>query len=760
MSKRVAFDDAEIAEHTDFGNIGEFAQEALDHVMNDAIGYPAHWAAFTVAKVSAQEVSISTGRYLAGEVVYAKDAISTLNLQLFIPVAASDQRWVALILRGEEVTEEADRPFETGPDVETSIPVERPTPKTIRRKVNVIVQAGSPNPTPSKPIVAETDACIAMVLLTATGVEVIEPGESWRAKTLYEVEGRLSTIEVDLSSLFLRTETIETQIVNIWGKLTEIPRPTIIRQMQRDIGAARLLLDLPDEARAYRFDNGLISSLADGGAWDNGHVDWLARVEEGVRFGYAATATARLELQAPDDPKVMAKGSRVVPAYDEVTRLANVARDATLNISQLVHTETTLVRKEASRIRTTYGPTMFQCENQAGWAALGSSRVGEMLTVNGETFEVVSGVAASAGAGHDLYGIRQIRVQHYTEPYWEYVTEDIGINGSVYAQTFLVAQPMQATSLDLSFARVGLDGDVHVFIVETNRSAAPRFDKVLAQGVLAHGDLVEGWNKVDLPITLLESGKRYAFVTVTTGNHALHVSTGNKFTGGSRFLTTDGAFAQGDTAEDICFRLNAARYRSPRSVVPMRALTLADGMTEIDLLFAGWVPGGTELAWEIRPAGTDQWIELDDGDPAENPLVGLPASVELRMVMIGTADLSPMIQLDALAQSRVSRNRSTMVAPSEDVAFGISSDSLVTQFTVDAFDAERHTFTPSILVAGAVVAPTSTEIILDLQRPTRRTYLSTYALGATTTSARMKPSATTDNVVTVPFIQDAFIAAL
>ncbi|MGF9694699.1 hypothetical protein AAIH46_17905 [Rhizobium sp. 0TCS1.26] len=751
---RVAFADAEIADHGDFENIGLYAQEAADKIWLDAIGYPAHWAAFTVARKSAQEITVSAGRYVAGEIVYEQAAPTDVNLQLRIPAAASDQRWVAILLRGEETVVSENRPFETSEDPETSVIVQRTTPKTIKRVVSLIVQAGEANPVAVKPVVAPTDACIAYVLLNSSGIDVIEPGNDSRVKTLYEVEGRVTALEVDLSGLFLRTETIETQVVNIWGKLTEIPRPAIIRQMQRDIGASRLKIDLPDEARAYVFDQGLVMDQ-----WDNTHIDWLARIEEGVRFGFAATSQARLEVQAEDDPKVRFRGRRMVPAFDEVTRIANTSLDGTLNISQLVHTETTLVRKEVPRIRMTYGPTQWACENQAGWAGLGGdARVGQMLNVGGETFEVVY-PDVNYGPGHQTYGVRQIRYEIYDAPYWEYVTEDIGVNGSIYGQTFLVAQPMQMTSIDLPFARVGADGDVHVFIVETTNAGTPKFDAVLAQGVLLHGSLAVGWNKCEMPITLLESGKRYAIVTVTTGAHALYVSAANKYTGGTQFLTTDGAFAQGSTETDFCFRINAARYRSPRTVIPMQALNLADGMTQIDMLYAGWVPGGCQLAWEIRPSGSDVWTELDDGDPATNPLFGQPASVELRMVMIGTADLQPMIQLDDKAISRVSRNRATMVGVSKNFAFGLSTTSIVTQITVDAFDPARHTFTPAIMVGGATIAPSTTEVTIDPLKPTRRTYLSTYVLGAATTGARIKVAANTNNVVSVPFVQDVFISA-
>ena len=758
MSSRMTFEDAEIAEHGDFNKIGLFSQAAIDDLVADTIGYPNHWAAFTVAKASAQEVTISPGRYVAGREVYAQEEAITLNLQIHIPVALSDQRWVAILLRGEEVTENENRAFETSEDVEVSVPVMRSTPKRIRRRVTVVVQAGEINPVPVKPAVAETDACIAYVLLKATGIPEdggIEPGASTRVKTLYEVEGRVAELEVDLSALFLRTAVIETQITNLNDKVTEIPRREIIRQMQRDIGASRLLLDLPDEARAYVYDNGLVPDR-----WDTGHGSWLAMVREGIRYGFAFTGGNRLEPTAPEAAEILKVGDRLVPAFDQVVRIANTVVDTTVNISQLAHTEVEAIMKTVPRIRVTYGPTIQVCENQAGWAALADAQIGTMLRHDGEEFEVVDYYGDWEGLpDHSLYGIRQIRREVIEEAYWEYKTVAVGVNGSIFSQTFLVAQPMIATSLSLYFSRVGADGDVHLLLVETTPSAAPQVEKVIATATLAHAGIVQGWNNIPLPLTMLEAGKRYAWVTVTTGAHSLGASTGNKFANGTSFQLTDGAFAQGDLERDFAFMLYAARFRSPRTIVPFNPIALLGGMTELDLLYSGWEPGGTRLQWEIKPAGQSEWRLLEDGNPAANALVGLPASTEIRLVMVGTQDLAPMIQVDAWCRWTASRNRGDMKAISEAFDFGLSTTTIQTLYTVDQFDPAHHTFTPLIMVAGVEVEPDATEIRIDPDRPERRRYLSTYTVAATS-SARMVFASTTDNPVIVPFMQDAFIAAL
>jgi hypothetical protein len=766
MSKRTVFDQAEIADPADFDNIGIFAQGAIDDLLNDAIGYPNHWAAFTVAQKSAQEVTVSPGRYLNGRIVYANDAPIDVSMQTYLPIVATDEVWVAIILRGSEETLSAQRTFETSQDPETSIPVNRSTPKTITRRVSLVIQQGNKSPAPAiKPVVAETDAVIAFVLLKSTGVTLIEPGEGSRAKTLFEVEGRVTALEIDLSALFERTATIETDIANIASRLGDIPRPAIIRQMQRDLGAARRLIALPDNQRAYAFDDGLITPKSETELfpciWDTGHADWHARINHGIRFPFANERQAQLQIVNEDDPKIaITRGRRVLPAYDEVVRISNAGQGGTRNISQLEHTVVTTVRREVARERIVYGTSQLQCENAAGWAFLGDLRTGETFMKNDEEWVLGEVKQNQNWPGHHVYEITRIRRESYNEVYWDYETEEFGVNGSIYGQTFLAAQPMIISSIEVNFSRVGNDGTVYQFICGTDEIAQPLLEDVFSQGQIDQPDLALGWNRIDHHLTLIESGSRYGWWTVTTGNHALYTSEENAYTGGSLFYATDGAWAQGDAMGDFNFKVYTPRFRDVRTVIPLAPITLENGMTDIDLTYKSWVPGGTALQFEIKPSDADNWVPLREEALGTHPLVGLPAMVELRAVMIGTPDLAPMIVMDQFATVTTARNAGTMVAVSTEIEFGVSTTAIVTEFTLDAFDAADHTAAPKIMVAGATIAPDTTQITVDPNKPDRRRVTSTYALGAAATSARMRIEMSAANVVAVPFVQDCFIAAL
>ena len=253
-----------------------------------------------------------------------------------------------------------------------------------------------------------------------------------------------------------------------------------------------------------------------------------------------------------------------------------------------------------------------------------------------------------------------------TDVYWDYVTETIGVNGSVHGQTWLCSQPSVLTSIDLDFDKVGATGDVHLFVCECDETGQPRFDTVIVNTTRAPGTLGLGWNNFAFRPTLLESGKRYAWFTVTTGNHALGTISGNAFTQGSRFVCTDGAWSQVISDSDFAMRLKVASFATTRTTVEFDALTLENGMTELRLLHGGWQPGGTALVWEIQPSGSDEWqpLTLANANGADE-LLGLPSLVRLRAVFIGTTDLQPAIVMDATARGYTFRPRNTLVAVSQ-----------------------------------------------------------------------------------------------
>ena len=770
MTKRVIFTDAEIATPDDFTNIGVFSRADAQTLAGGAVAYPNAWARFTISQTSAIQLSINPGALFQDNVFYTSTSAIPINLQAYLPLVTNDQKWVALLVRGAQQTDNDNRMFET--DVSSGATVQQATPVADELYIQIVVQDGLPSPAPIKPSIAGSDCCLAFVLLTATGISQIVSGEGWRLKTLFEVEGRVTVLEAEFFDISQRTSTLETTVANLAGQLKTIPRPELMQQIQTNLGKLNTATKLPAVARAYWEDPGLFTDN-----WDLTNASWYARIWTGIRFPWASIINNQMGLLTAGDPLLNITDSLNLPLWTEAVRISVEGNDGYKDISQQVHTVTTAVQNTVSRTAVSYGPTVNVCQNQAGFAAAAGTEVGQTFTANGQTY-VSDGLSTSStpyaagmdspaqwnadpnSSGHQIYAVQELQIDSYTDTYWSYVTNTYGVNGSIYAQTFLNSQAMIATSVDLDFTRVdNTGGDVHLFLCETMATGQPNWNSVLAQTTVACGSLVAGWNKFSFTPTLLEPGKLYAWYTVTVGNHALATVSNNKYAQGSLFWCTDGVWAQGDNTVDFAFHVNAAKFASTRTVVNFQPIALSGGMTELKLLYGGWAPAGTQLVWEILPVGATTWSMLVPSGTA-NPLYGLPALVQLRATFVGTTDLMPAIVLDSNARVWAGRMQGTMAAPAHQQAFGFASSSITVVTTVDNFDGNLHTFTNKLLLAsGAILTPSVTSQSADPTDAARVTFTSTFTPGAPQTVAAVMPTATTSTVVKVPFVQDIMMFA-
>jgi hypothetical protein len=773
MSKIVQFSQAEVADPTDFDNISLFARQGDEQIVGGVIGYPHHWAGFTIAKKSSAVLTLSPGTLFQGSIVYQTDLSTDLNVQIYLPLVPNDGKWIAVLARPNDVEITDQRLVETDADTQTT--VMQTVPKIDDRQVQYVVQQGTESPTPLKPVIADTDCAICYVHLTTSGIDTIEPGETWRAKTLCEVEGRVTALEVELADALQSISTIQTEIAWISGQLKQIPRPEVMQQLQTDTAMFRRLFNMPTTARAYWYDPGLVTD-----DWDTANASWLARVKTGVRFQYAQIVDNQLQLATPGDPLMKVVNNLALPAWTETARISVEGNDGYKDISQLVHTVTNAVQNTVSGVSISYGPTVDHCQNEAEWGTVANVGVGDVFNVNGQTY-ISDGLsttntpwnndpsldsaaqwnASPASAGHQIYSVQQVNYQSWSQTYWSYYTTTYGVNGSIYGQSFLNSQQCIATSVDLYFTRVDTDGDVHLFICECDVTGAPQFDNVLANSTVTANQLhANAWVKFSFTPTMLDAGKRYAWFTVTVGNHAISTVKDNKYAQGTLFWSTDGAWSQGDPQYDFAFHLNVAQFASTRATVNFTPLSCPGGMSEIQLLYNGWAPPGTSLAWEIQKVGETAWTSiLTPTNPrANNPLTGLPPQCALRATFVGTTDLMPAIILDITAREAAMRMRGDFVAVSKSQSFGLSTTSISTVSVIYNYDPHHHSFTGKISIGGTVYPADTTTIAIDPNDNTRYTFTNTFTVPSTT-AAVYRPQMTTDTVVLVPFIESALMIA-
>lgn len=762
MSKIALFQDAEFADEVDFERIGRFGRQSVDDVVGGVIGYPAHWAAFTVSQKagSAQIVTVSPGRYFEGSVVYSAEDAVDINLIASFPLSVNDEKWVALVLRGRTDLIDEQRALETSEDPETSEPVVGTYPVVEARTAYVVLQQGSATPPPAaRPAIAETDACLAFVRLTTLGIQEVVPGLEWRAKTLAEVEGRVTSIEIRLDQLFEDTVSIRTDLANVAAQIQTIPDPRLFAQIVRDTARHGQALNLPDEARNYFFDQALVRDF-----WDFTAGGYF-RINEGIRFQYAAQRDHILRLLNYDDPGISVFDNQLVmPAYTEVVRITSPTGGGRKDISNTVHTVVTAVQHTVAHERIRYGETVTVCENMAGWGAYADRKAGTIFQAGGESW-VSNGATSNpwnqtetAQNGHMNYSATRVIRDTYYTTYTTYNTEEFGLSGAIYGETFLCSQVMVATSIDLNFTRVDATGDVTLCICEIGASGAPDYDAVIVRVTKPRAQLALGWCKFSFRPTLLSQGKRYAWFTVTTGNHQLMTNTGNAFAGGTLFVSSDGAWSQGSTTEDFTFRLNAAKFTKSRTVIQFENLELEGGMTEVEMVYKKWAPAATSLVWEVKAQGDPAWVPMDAR--VDNPLANLPPNVQLRAVFIGTEDVAPAIVLDTYARAVTGRMRDDMRAMSDLKVFGFGTDQAQVILNMDNFKPAKHTAVPKIVLSGGTVIDASAVVSTqDPMKPSRYRIQADFDLPASTPSARVRIDATTTEITDVPFGQDVQLNA-
>lgn len=770
MSQRLIFNDAELATATDFTNVGVYAQADSQAIIGGAIGAPNHWSRFSITQPTATTLVISAGTLFKENVGYDSGP-TTVDLSAYLPLISGDSIWIAILVRGVETTINDTRVIYT--DASTGSTVPEVVPKTDVLSCTFVPLIGTEGPTPLQPAIPVSECCIAFVLMTQTGIQSITPGSTWRLTTLFELNGKVTILESELADVVQRTATLETDVANIAASLRTIPRPELMQQIQTNLGVLNTAAKIPDTARAYWEDPGLFTTY-----WNSSNSNWLARIWTGVRFPYAAIVNSQMAPLTAGDPLLKIVNNLAMPQWTETTRISVEGASGYKDISDRVHTVVTAVQNTVSRTSVSYGPTINVCQNQTGFAAVAGTEIGQTFTANGQTY-VSDGLSTSStpyapgldspvdwnadpnSANHQIYAVQQLQVDSWTDTYWSYVTNVYGVNGSIYGQTFLISQPTICTSVDLDFTRVDTEGDVNFFLCETDATGAPNFLNVLAQCTVAASALAVGWVKFSITPTLLESGKRYAFYTVTDGNHALATTSGNSYAQGSLFWCTDGIWAQGDTTIDFCFHLNAAQFASTRTVVNFQPIAVADGMTEIRLLYGGWAPSGTQLVWEILPAGQSSWSMLVPNQGTNNPLYGLPALCQLRVTFVGTTDLMPAILLDTNARTWGGRMQGSMAAPSVQHAFGFSSSSVTVVTTLDNYDSSVASFTQKLLKSsGTILTPSTVSTSIDPNNSLRRTVTSVFDLSAAPqTGIAVMPTLSTTNVQNVPFVQDVVMFA-
>ncbi|RPE72538.1 hypothetical protein EDC62_0229 [Tibeticola sediminis] len=733
MEKQVIYRDRQELQAADLNNTQTWADEADRHLVTDAITTERQFVGLAVSSRSATEIEVAPGRLYDGPSgkVYAIESAQVHSIFAMLPL--QDSKWLAISAYGQE--EDTDiQPRDFLIDLQTREVEPEAVAMQRRRVATIHIAQGLESPTPERPEPPTGYTLLAHVRLSPTGIQEVVLAASRRLPNLYAVERRLSAAEGWITSAEPRIAHIMSDIAGLGEQMATRATLTQMLQVAQDMARVKERLELPDDYVFYGADHFLTADES-----DESYTGYSARIEEGIRAPIVGHATQSLALLNPLDPEArVSSAGLLLPAYTEIPRLRMETRRGEVTINAYQYQTTQMVQRQMSRQRIRYGETRTWCTNTGFWSQGPFDPITRIYRRGDETWEIdpayVGNMLSRSGA---VRGTR-IWIDHYIETYWEAVTTTHTVQGSILAQTLLMAQTGWVPSVELFVTHADPAAGLEVMLCDAPLGQ-PDMQRVIARATLAPGAVSTGWLRVPFadPV-LVESGRRYALVLVSGGSHRVGYTEGTEYTQGVLMYRQDGQFFTEAAERDLMLRINFCRFASPRAVVQLQPLQLSGGIADIDMLFDGVTPDGCELVFEYQVGGV--WRPIIDG--TESGLASLPAMVPLRAVFVGTTDLMPAMRLTG-SQVRVARVGTSFAHISTQRTLSTGSTDIRVRLLLEDYDPAHHTVGCRLLLSGGPLDPASSRDEIVDGRSRWREYR--YSPATAQTSYRIEITGSTDD---------------
>lgn len=700
MDRQLIIDDFQEVPAADYMLLQSFVQEGIDDLVRFAVNDGQTYGGFLVASTSLFEISIQKGLYFNSGMFFASRTVQTKDLTEFQPVA--NKKAVAVIAWGstddqEPVTRDYLVNTETEETQAKSINLVR------ARNANIGVIGGTESGDPQLPNIPLDRLLIATVIMSPTGIESVEMNLDDDLSSVLNNDRRIGQIESWRLIAEPRISTIATDVANLSNGQdgqTDIDDHIALAS---DVARLKEALDIGDNYSDYGSDNFLTDDES-----DTADLEFMAKVEEGIRFSPENQSVSELALFSSINSDVTNTNGLLLPKFSSNLRLSVTGFVGEQSITQYSQTTFSLVQKHMSRQRVRWGQVYNHCTNSRFWRTGTYDPVTGIFRRDGESFQVLTGNPAR---NHTMIRLRQFWVDTFQEPYWDATETTLNVDGAQIAQTFLNSQAGWLTGIDLYFTRRGTSGNVHMTICELTPSGTPDLAKTIEQKTIDFLDLetYPTATMVSITPTYLEAGKRYAIVLTTQGNHFVAMADGGAYLSGTFFYSTDGAYYEGDLTKDLMFGLRYAQFAASRTVVDMQPVNLDGGIAALDILAPMVVPDACDLTYQVNlPTG---WVPLSEVTP--DALVGLPPLLPLQIVFQGTPDLHAGIMLTG-SQLKAERPRTSFKHKSTLRVLATSSQTIELSWLLGNWDAGFHTFAATI-DTGSVIE--TADVIEDVALP-------------------------------------------
>jgi hypothetical protein len=754
MERQVIFRDYQEQTAGDHNNLQGFARETIDDLSKDVVSKSRKYAGLVVQKTGQVEVTIAAGRVYDAGLIYSKRTSSTQSMSTY--TAAAAKRIVAVSALGvENETDVQTRDYLV--NVDTGEVEPRAAAMTRSRDVNIVFTSGAEAADPVAPPIPVNHVLVATILMDTVQVVSVTMQIANEVESTDDLDARSTSLEVFRSQIEPRVASLASDLAALQNELRSTVTRAAFGQLFIDVARLKESLRFPSSAVGYGADFFLDQDGSD--ITNAAALGYDANVEMGIRFPFANMDEFEISLFSANDPNAALINGTLLPKHTDVLKVQTGAFASELGIAQYGFQTHTVKQGYMSRSRLRYGGYYWQCTNTAHFngpgQATGASQLYDFQTTG---FTAVTDLY-NAGAWLDA-GTNQVYVHNslradtwwydtWKEPFMYTETTNYTLTGAHIAQTFLVSNDTWAKKLGFYVTAKGANEDIHVAVCEVD-TGVPNLSKAILKVTYPHASIVVGWNRIAIPPTFLQKGKRYALVLISNANHKVGMAGGQDYLDGTFFYSTDGIYYQGDLTKDLMLEVWGAKFDAAQVAIEFAPINLDGGFRNIDILAEQWVPDSTQLVFELRPNGTGEWLPLVNDNGAI--LASAPPLAQFRARFIGTKDMAPALRLTG-SRVRVTRPKTTFKHVSDVKTLAIASSTIKVQVTYEHYDDSDgtlgsgvpHESTVRLYRSGAYQTPSAVSDVLK-DADAKRHYREYTFTGTSMTSFRI----VTDGVTTSP----------
>lgn len=751
MEQRPIFRDRQEVTPDDLNNLGLMAQASDDHIVLDGIEAGRRFVGFGVTQSTATSVKVAAGRLYFDGKRYFRDEPGGVTIDLN-PLRANLQKKIVAIVAWPADIETAldQRNFLVDAEELTYEPQAVTT--EARRQARLEAVGGAEAVSPQAPVIDASAVVVALIEMDPAGISTISRNTSAELRSLANIADQVEDLAASDAEIRPQVSTLKSDLARIAAGLAEGGNKELLLATTADVALIKARLDIPSTYVGYRGTT-FIDPETD---VDDAFAGYAARVEEGLRFPYAAEAEDELELLNPNAPGIVKTAAgMLLPQYTEIERRITAGLNGIMSLAEYSNLENrTLSRLEMSRERIRFGADFEVVVGGAFWAGgtYHDRLNGIMRNVfvkNGETFQVYE-TGRVDSEGHKIVRLAKYWTDSVTRPYWSRLKTEENLLGYAHVETFLNPQDAWVTALGPHMIAKPANGQLTIGICETDRGQ-PDMSRILCMVTLNANQVQTIAETVNTPLppkhaippTFLEGGKRYGYFLVTQHAFQIGVADAQNASGqgatGTYFYGMNGGTWFAEPSVHLIWRDWRAAFPKASVDVDLQPLQLAGGIQGIDILADAIVPGSTELVWSVQIGGF--WRKLSETDP--EILAALNALLPLRATFLGTPDVMPAFRLTG-SRARVSRMAKVMKGVTPEKGLGSNTSSILQIWRLRGFDAAHHTFTPQVRLANGTVegADTVTTIVQPDGMVEKR---ATFNLAAPTNGFRSIVDATTDS---------------